>query len=193
MPKMEYNFNEQVLGLQYPVVALFVRHLAYARGLQTTIDNLTNHREFWGVTASAHLELATVAWCKVFGSYNEKTHWKKTLTDNIEEQASEDFRRRVLSKTSLTQKQWDAYHKKMLSLRDRFIAHLDLSNPFNEPAPLFDTALQVAYAYQEWVKVLIKASLGRSTPLVWEDPAFISQYEKWKADASSIVSRQLHL
>ena len=192
MPKVEYNFNEKVLGLQYPVVALFVRHLTYARGLQA-INNLTNHREFWGTTASAHLELATVVWCKVFGSYNEKTHWKKTLTDHIEEQASEDFRRRVLSKTGLTQKQWEAYHKKMLGLRDRFIAHLDLSNPFNEPAPLFDTALQVAYAYQEWVKALIKASLGNSTPLVWEDPAFISQYEQWKADASSIVSRQLHL
>ena len=132
---MGYNF--EVLSRQYGVVALFVRHLAYARGIKEATANLIDRREFWESTASAYLELAVVEWCKVFGSDGEKTHWKKVLADNIkeiEEQDLEDFRRRVLSKTGLTQKEWDTYHKKMLSLRDKYVAHLDLSKPFSEPA-----------------------------------------------------------
>ena len=75
---MKYNF--EVLSRQYAVVALFVRHLAYARGLKAATENLKDHGEFGGSTASAHLELAVVEWCKVFGSDGEKTHWKKMLT-----------------------------------------------------------------------------------------------------------------
>ena len=67
---MKYNF--EVLSRQYAVVALFVRHLAYARGLKAATKNLKDHGEFWGSTASAHLELAVVEWCKVFGSDGEK-------------------------------------------------------------------------------------------------------------------------
>ena len=52
----------------------------------------------------------------------------------------------------------------MLGLRNKFVAHLDLSKPFNEPTPIFDTALQVACAYQGWVKWLIRAS-GVGLPL----------------------------
>lgn len=183
---MKYNF--EVLSRQYAVVAFFVRHLAYARGLKDAAANLTDRREFWESTASAYLELATVAWCKVFGSdgENEKTHWKKIFADDAGEPAIEEFRSKVLSKTGLTKKQWSAYHKKMLGLRNKFVVHLDLSNPFNEPTPTFDTALQVAYAYQEWVKWLIRASAGKSTPVIWDNPAFVSQYEQWKSEAFSI-------
>jgi hypothetical protein len=35
---MKYNF--EVLSRQYAVVALFVRHLAYARGLKAATENL---------------------------------------------------------------------------------------------------------------------------------------------------------
>ena len=49
---------------------------------------------------------------------------------------------------------------KLIANRNKFVAHLDLSKPFNEPTPIFDTALQVACAYQEWVKWLIRASGG---------------------------------
>jgi hypothetical protein len=181
---MKYNF--EVLSRQYAVVALFVRHLAYARGLKDATANLTDRREFWESTASAYLELATMTWCKVFGSDKEEAHWKKALADDAGEQALEEFRSIVLSKASLSSEQWAAYRKNMLSLRDKFVAHLDLRKPFNEPTPIFDSALQVAYAYQEWVKWLIRAASDKSMPVIWEDPAFISQYEQWKAEAFSI-------
>jgi hypothetical protein len=43
---MKYNF--EVLSRQYAVVALFVRHLAYARGLKAATENLKDHGEFGG-------------------------------------------------------------------------------------------------------------------------------------------------
>jgi hypothetical protein len=56
---------------QYPVVVFFVRHMAYYRGLLGIYDEITHRRDFWRSTCDAHLKLATVAWCNVFGSYKE--------------------------------------------------------------------------------------------------------------------------
>ena len=47
---MKYNF--EVLSLQYAVVALFVRHLAYARGLKAATENLRDHAEIPAEPAS---------------------------------------------------------------------------------------------------------------------------------------------
>jgi len=187
---MEYNF--EVLGQQYAIVASFVQHLAYARGIRAARVPLTEHREFWESTASAHLGQATGEWCKVFGSYGEKTHWKK-LVAAAGEQAFEEFRRRILSQTGFTAPHWEDYHNKMLSLRNTFVAHRDLRKPFSEPIPIFDAALQVAYAYQEWVEwLLMKALPEMSLPETWSKPPyiFISQYETWKAEAFSIAGPQ---
>ena len=92
--------NLKVIDRQYPVVAFFVRHLAFSRGLQTALNDLTDHQEFWGSTASAHLGLAVVEWCKVFGSDGEEAHWKKALVDP-DKQDLDEFRRRISIKTGL--------------------------------------------------------------------------------------------
>jgi hypothetical protein len=120
-----------------------------------------------------------VAWCNVFGSYKEDLHWTKTPTDNTAKQAIQDFRHRVLSKTGFTQEQWKTYHKEMLDFRDKYVAHLDLHRPFNKSIPCFDLALQVAYAYQEWARELIR-------PVLLNQPTFRSQYEQWEAEVCSV-------
>ncbi len=178
---MEYNV--EVFSRQYLVVVFFVQHLAYYRGLKAAWASLTDHREFWASTVDGHLKLATVAWCNVFGSRKEDMHWTKTPTGNSVQQASQDFRHRLLSKIGFTQEQWETYHKEMLAFRDKYVAHLDLCNPFNEPVPSFDPALQVAYAYQEWARELIK-------PVLLNQLTLVSQYEEWEAEASSIVTRK---
>ena len=186
---MEYNF--EVFSRQYPVVVFFVQHLAYYRGLKAKMDDLTYHKEFWVSTVDGHLKLATIVWCNVFGSRKADTHWTKTSTGNTTQQDRQNFRHRLLSRLGFTQEQWETYHKAMLAFRDKFVAHIDLRKSFDDPVPSFDPALQVAYAYQEWVKEFIKASLDNSTLLVWEDPAFNSLYEECKADATSIIIQQL--
>jgi len=171
-----------VFSRQYPVVVFFVQHIAYYRSLGAIYDDATDHRDFWRSTCDAHLKLATVAWCNVFGSQKEDLHWTKTPTDNITKQANQDFRHKVLSETGFTQEQWKTYHKEMLFFRNKYVAHFDLRNPFNQAVPRFDLALQVAYAYQEWARELIR-------PVLLNQPTLRSQYEQWEAEACSIVPR----
>lgn len=175
---MEYN--EEVFSRQYPGVVFFVQHLAYYEGLWAIYDGIMDHRDFWRSTCDAHLKLATVAWCNVFGSHKEDTHWTKTPSDNTH--ARQDFRNRVLSETHFSQGQWETYHTEMLDFRDKYVAHLDLRSPFSSPVPHFDPALQVAYAYQVWASEVIR-------PVLLSQPTLKSQYEQWEAEARSIVLR----
>jgi hypothetical protein len=162
-----------------------VQHLAYYRGLKTASNNITDHKKFWASTIDSHLKLATVAWCKVFGSRKEDIHWAKTPTGNIPRDAKNDFRHKLLSNTGFTQGEWETYHTSMLAFRDKYVAHLDLNNRFNEPVPSFDPALQIAYAYQECVRELMR-------PHYLIQPTLSSKYEQCKAEATEIVSRYVH-
>ena len=181
----------ELFSKQQAIVACFVQHLAYARGIRAAMESFIEHSRFWESTASTHLGQATVDWCKVFGTDCEPTHWKKLVADDAGKQAIEEFRSGIRAKTGLTQPEWQAYHQKMVSLRGKFVAHFELNKPFSEPTPVFDTALHVTYAYQEWVKPLFRKALSeQSHPEIWAEPPyiFISQYETWKAEAFSIAS-----
>jgi hypothetical protein len=180
---MEYNL--EVFSRQYPVVFFFVQHLAYFRRLRAVSDKITDHKRLWASTTDGHLKLAAIAWCKVFGSRKEDTHWAKNPNGSIPRQTKDEFRRRVVSVTGLTHEQWEIYHIKMLAFRYKFVAHFDLTSPFNEPVPSFDPALQAAYAFQEWVRDLIQ-------PVLLNQDAFSLKYEEWKAEALSIVPRKRH-
>jgi len=179
------GYNKDVLSRQFPIVEAFVQHLAYHRALWAARDTTIDHGGFWGSTRSGHLRLALIAWCKVFGSRNEKIHWKKTPSGSMAAQAIQDFQAKVLVKTRFTQKEWETYHKTMRAMRDRYVTHLDIDNPIKEPVPLFDHALQVAYAYEEWVKELLK-------PAVTSPCTLHMLYEQWKSEASTVVSRHTH-
>lgn len=177
---MEYH--QALFDRQYPVVVFFVQHIAYFRGLRAVYSENADDRDFWRSTCDAHLELATVAWCKVFGSYSEDMHWTKIPAGLLAEQTRDNFRRVVLEQTGLTQDQWKCYHREMLDFRDKYVAHLDLHDPFDGAVPRFDTALVVAEAYQDWVRDLI-------SPVALNQPTFISQYERWEVEARSVMSR----
>jgi hypothetical protein len=174
-------YNEKVFKRQYPVVFFFVQHLGYYRGLKAAWDVQKYLSPFWGSTTDGHLRLATIAWCNAFGSRNSDMHWTKTTIGEISKEEQENFRERVLSKAGFTQEEWERYHRDMLAFRNKFVAHVE-SNHFKDPVPSFDPALQVAYAYDEWVRDLTR-------PGIFNQPTLISKYEEWKADASSVIMR----
>ena len=76
--------------------------------------------------------------------------------------------------------QWETYHKEMLDFRNKVVAHLDISERYNAPVPCFDPALQVAYAYDEWVREVI-----RPEPFLL--PMLSARYEQWRATALSVI------
>src|SRR5262245_20249253 len=150
------NYHEEVFSRQYPVV-FFVQHLAYYRGFKAAWRGTTEHKEFWTATVDGHLKLATIAWCNVFGSRKEDTHWAKLPTSNTAKSAIQHFRTLVLSRTGFSREQWETYHQVILAFRDKYVAHMDLRNQFTNLVPCFDHALQVAYGYEEWARELTKA------------------------------------
>jgi hypothetical protein len=174
-------YDATMFSRQYPVVVFFVQHIAYYRGLHSRFDEIKAHRDFWRSTCDAHLKLATVSWCNVFGAHKEDLHWTKTPAAKVAAQATQDFRQRILSQTGFTQETWEAYHKSMRDLRDKYVAHLDLSTPFAQPVPSFDPAIQIAYAYQEWARQLIK-------PVLLNQPALSALYAQWQKEACSVIA-----
>jgi hypothetical protein len=110
-------------------------------------------------------------------------HWSKLPTSNTAKSAIQYFHTLVLSKTGFSRERWETYHQEMLAFRDKYVAHMDLRNPFTDPVPCFDHALQVAYAYEEWGRELTKE-------VIWGQPTLSSQYERWKDEVFSIATRE---
>jgi len=153
---------------QYPVVAFFVQHIAYYRGLHSKFAEVAAHRDFWRSTCDAHPKLATVSRCNVFGAESEDLHWRKTPAAEVVDQAAQDFRQR------------QADHKSVLDFRNTYLAHLDVHTPFFQSVPDFDPAIQTVFAYQEWVRELTR-------PVSLNQPALSVQYAGWEREARSVI------
>jgi hypothetical protein len=174
------RYDAAMFARQYPVVVFFIQHIAYYRGLHSKFGEVAAHREFWRSTCDAHLKLAAVSWCNVFGSDSEDLHWKKTAAAEVADQAAQDFRQRMSAHTGFTSDTWQAYHKSMLDFRNKYVAHLDILTPFFQPVPNFDPAIQTAFAYQEWVRELTR-------PVLRNQPALRTQYAEWEREACSVL------
>ena len=180
---MEYN--KEVLSRQLSVVSAFVQQLGYYRGLKAGLADIPEYRIFWSCTLNNHLKQATIDWCKVFGSSKEDIHWTKTPTGGTADEARQDFEYRVLLTTHLNPDEWEQYRKKLLAMRDKYVAHLDLKQPLEAPVPVFDIALQVADIYRAWVReVIMPGGLSRQP--------FSKDYEFWKDEAFTIASQYGH-
>jgi hypothetical protein len=107
---------------------------------------------FWTLTIDAHLVRATIEWCKVFGSNNNPTHWKK-LSVAQSEVLWNSFLGGLFQATGLDEQDWRQYRKSIVDFRNKFVAHRELH--FSEPVPGFDNALAATYYYDNWVRKII--------------------------------------
>ena len=158
---MEYNVD--IFREQFSIVKSFLYHLTCYRELHRTYQDLNLKSEFWTHTIDAHLLQASILWCMVFGSdCCNPTHWKK-LCDQDREYLEDSFRKGLFKNTELTKKTWDAYWKDMNDFRGGFAAHRELS--YFKPVPLFRTAEEVAYFYDDWIREIIEPDIFEEPPL----------------------------
>jgi hypothetical protein len=126
--------------------------LTYYRVLSKGYKAHPLQNEFWTLTIDAHLLRATTDWCMVFGSPKNPTHWPRlSITDS--QRINESFREGLFKATGLDQKTWTQYWKAITDFRNRYVAHCELE--FSSPVLSFDTALIVAYCYDNWVRRVI--------------------------------------
>lgn len=150
------KYDSDIFRNQYPLVVSFVQHLAYYRAGKPIYDRLWIKSPLWTATLDAHLKIASIQWCKVFGSDGcNATHWKRTPILDVQK-AQQSFRDR-LKKSCVTRDEWARRHQAMMNFRNRYVAHSDPNNA--DPVPDFNKALDVAYVYDEWVRDLIRSDI----------------------------------
>lgn len=147
------NYEPEVFRNQFPIVKWFVYHLTYYRALSKGYREHRLQNEFWTLTIDAHLLRGTIDWCMVFGSdKSNPTHWKQ-LAITESKALHRSFREGLFKATDLDRYTWKQYWKSMTDFRNKYAAHRELE--FASPVPNFDTALAVAYYYDNWVRRVI--------------------------------------
>jgi hypothetical protein len=156
------QYKPEIFREQFPLVKYFVCHLTYYRELQREYSEIGLKSPFWTFTIDAHLSQAVIFWCMVFGSDDNPTHWKQ-LSDTDAEHLRESFRQALFGQTRFTLSTWNTYWKEMVSFRNEYVAHHELS--YRKPVPYLDRALEVAYVYDRWIREIISPDIFEEPPL----------------------------
>lgn len=172
---MEYN--TEVFSISYPLWRRFVYHYCAYKELTKQFERLPEDKEFWVYTCDAHLEMATVYWCMIFGTDSNETHWKKLELDN------DQFRRYLLKGLNISYGEWSKYQKNMLSFRNEYVAHRP--KVYNKPVPVFTLALDATILLERWVREQIK-------PDILEDEPLATIVTRNKKDIQSTVLKVIH-
>jgi hypothetical protein len=94
---------------------------------------------FWIMTVNLLADSAAIEWCKVFGSWDEDTHWTRATPKD----RHGEIRVGLLKATGITQEGWEDYRNHIVSYRDQMVAHHDLDATVAK-YPRYDTGLLAA-------------------------------------------------
>jgi len=132
---MEMNNEENCISELYndviDILRDFIWELMHHRALKKVIVEF--ERDFWGLVVNNSYDMSIIAWCKIFGSYSENTHWTKIFLDETE------FRKFIYKSVEMSKKQWDSYADGLREYRNKWIGHFNSSfrpdhHPDLEPA-----------------------------------------------------------
>jgi len=172
------KYNSEVFQKQFPLVKWFIYHLMYYRTLKREEPKFKT--PFWVFTIDGHLLQATSYWCMVFGSHTSNpTHWKRLVLREEEERTlREGFTKAVLDKTGFTEEEWEKYWEQVVTFRNKYVVHRD---NFKDEVPNFDKALEVAYAYDGWIRNLF--------PAIWGEPPLKESAMKAKKEVEGFIEK----
>ncbi len=124
------------------ILGTVVRSAILKRAL--TSQNSEPGLNFWRLIYGNLLDVAVLAWCMIFGSDAEPTHWKRV----VPELQHEVFRADLLSAMKIDEPVWAEYREEMKTYRDTQVAH------YQEGAthyPRLDLALESSYFYYTYL------------------------------------------
>ena len=150
---MEYNFEkfEEVLYL----LKDFLYHYESHKEIHAVYDKLPGEKEFWCYSSDAHLKMATITWCMVFGTDSNKTHWKKITQEDID-CFRETFIHFLYNEGKITKLDYKNYWNDMLAFRNEYVAH---RQNYTKPIPYFSTACQIVFMFDSWIRQQIKPDI----------------------------------
>jgi hypothetical protein len=113
-------------------------------------------QSFWIMTVNLLADTAAIEWCKVFGSWDEDTHWTRV----IPKERHDDIRAGLLKTTGLKQEEWEEYRNIIVSYRDQMVAHHDLDATVAK-YPHYDVAISAAiFIFDQLRNIADPDSLG---------------------------------
>lgn len=126
-----------------PALASLYRLMAFAQSVRVRRMMqdiaLEPKQTFWIMVVNLLLDAAAIDWCKVFGAWDEDTHWTKV----IPKEWHEDVRANLLNTLGLSKDDWEAYRNSIVGFRDQIVAHHDL-NATVAKYPHYDLAFAAA-------------------------------------------------
>lgn len=117
---------------------------------------LNPKQTFWIMTVNLLADTAAVEWCKVFGSWDEDTHWTRV----IPKERQDEIRVGMLKAIELTQEEWEEYWNSIVSYRNQMVAHHDLDSTVDK-YPHYDVAILAAnFMFDQLRNIAEPDSLG---------------------------------
>jgi len=117
--------------------------MAFAQSIQVKrmIEGIAHDppQTFWIMTINILADTSAVEWCKVFGSFGQKTHWTRVIPT----EHHEDIQAKLLQAIDLTQAEWSEYQQSIVTYRDKMVSHHDLNAAISH-FPHYDVAILAA-------------------------------------------------
>jgi hypothetical protein len=160
---MSIPYNKELMRDIIPILKNFKYHIISYRELLSKIDCLPGEREFWVYTCDAHLQMAAISWCMVFGTDSNPTHWKKLSQGN-----TSSLKNFVTGKIGISDGEYHTKWKEIIDFRNTYIAH---KKGFDKPVPYFSFAETVVDCFELWViNIFHPDELEQFLPLsnLWE-------------------------
>jgi hypothetical protein len=114
---------------------------------------------FWIMSINLLGDRAAIEWCKIFGSWNEDTHWTRT----IPKARHDEIRDGLFNATSLNQEKWEAYRNNIIGYRDQMVVHHDLDTTVAK-YPHYDSGLAAAFFMFDQLRNIADPSLRGGIP-----------------------------
>lgn len=134
-----------VIDLKINCLVAIVRSVGIKRALSAVEpDSALN---FWRFINGGMLDLAIIEWCKIFGTDDQDTHWKK----QVPEAEHERFRKGMFSYIKISEKEWAKRWKHFTHYRNNFAAHNSTAVAGGK-YPELDVVLKSSFYYYSYLR-----------------------------------------
>lgn len=111
---------------RHPVLASLHRLMVFTQTIKVRrmVEEiaLDPKQTFWIMTVNLLADAAAIEWSKVFGSWDEDTHWTRI----VPKEKQDEVRAALLRELAFSPKDWEAYRAEIVDYRNQLVAHHDL-------------------------------------------------------------------
>jgi len=168
---------------RHPVLAPLHRLMVFAQSIKVRrmIEGiaLDPKQTFWIMTVNLLADAASLEWSKVFGSWDEDTHWTRV----VPRERHDEVRAALLGDLGFTQAEWEAYRTEIVGYRNEIVAHHDLDATVAK-YPRYDKAIVAAnFMFNQLRSIADPDQLGGI-------PTSLDRWSTTVADNMSVIVRK---